>query len=127
LSLNFTLDDLEQVDPDLHNSLNWMLNNDITDTGVDEGFFVVNWESLGVNHEHLLKPNGDSIKLSEENKREYVKLYLKWRFKRGTHEQYHSLEEGISEVVPISLLRSKFDEKELELVITGLGKNIFLC
>ena len=101
-----------------------MLNNDITDTGVDEQYFVVNWESLGVNHEHLLCPNGDQIKLSESNKSEYINKYLTWRFTRGTDSQYNSFISGLSEIVPISMLREKFDDRELELVVSGLGKNI---
>ena len=99
-----------------------MLNNDITDTGVDEQYFVVNWESLGVNHEHLLCPNGDQIKLSESNKSDYINKYLTWRFTRGTKEQYDSFISGLSEIVPISMLRDKFDDRELELVVSGLGK-----
>ena len=98
-----------------------MLNNDITDTGVDEQYFVVNWESLGVHHEVNLCPDGDKIKLSELNKSEYVANYLKWRFTRGTSEQYSAFSEGIDELVPLKLLRRRFDERELDLVVSGLG------
>jgi len=122
LRLPFTLSDLESVDPELFNSLTWMLTNDITDTGVDEQFFVVNWESLGVRHEFNLCPDGDKVKLSEQNKSEYVASYLKWRFTRGTAEQYSAFSEGIDELVPLKLLRRRFDERELDLVVSGLAK-----
>ena len=126
LGLPFTLQDLETMDPDVHNSLRWMLNNDITDTGVDEQYFVVNWEGLGVNHEHLLCPAGDQMRLSEENKGEYVSNYLRWRFTRGTGEQYDSFIAGLTEVVPIPMLQKRFDNRELELVISGLGKVLLI-
>ena len=67
-------------------------------------------------------PNGDQKKLCEENKQEYVDFYLKWRFTRGTREQYKALIQGIDEVVPLEMLTKRFDHKELELVISGLGK-----
>jgi len=41
---------------------------------------------------------------------------------KGTKEQFKALLAGINAIVPIELLKKQFDEKELELVITGLGK-----
>ena len=40
---------------------------------------------------------------------------------KGTKEQFKALLAGINAIVPIELLKKQFDEKELELVITGLG------
>ena len=52
-------------------------------------------------------------------------LYLKWRFTRGTKDQYKALIQGIDEVVPLEMLAKRFDHKELELVISGLGMILF--
>ena len=41
---------------------------------------------------------------------------------KGTKEQFKALLNGINAIVPIELLKKQFDEKELELVITGLGE-----
>ena len=41
---------------------------------------------------------------------------------KGTKEQFKALLAGINAIVPIELLKKQFDEKELELVITGLGE-----
>ena len=79
----------------------------------------------GVQQEDLLCSNGDDKKLCEANKQEYVDLYLKWRFTRGTKDQYKALIQGIDEVVPLEMLAKRFDHKELELVISGLGMTIF--
>lgn len=48
-------------------------------------------------------------------------LYVQWRFKAGIEKQFFALKKGFSEIIPPQLLKT-FDEKELELVISGLGK-----
>ena len=48
-------------------------------------------------------------------------LYVQWRFKAGIENQFIALKRGFSEIIPPHLLKT-FDEKELELVISGLGK-----
>ena len=48
-------------------------------------------------------------------------LYVQWRFKAGIENQFNALKKGFSEIIPQHLLKP-FDEKELELVISGLGK-----
>ena len=40
---------------------------------------------------------------------------------RGIEQQFLALQKGFNELVPQSLLKS-FDERELELVVGGLGK-----
>ncbi|MEE6507142.1 hypothetical protein FKM82_007974, partial [Ascaphus truei] len=114
-----TLDDMESVDPDLHNSLVWILENDIT--SVLDHTFCVEHNAYGELIQHELKPNGKSIAVTEESKKEYVRLYVNWRFLRGIEAQFLALQKGFNEVIPQHLLKT-FDEKELELIICGLGK-----
>ena len=49
------------------------------------------------------------------------RLYVQWRFRAGIEKQFLALQTGFHELIPPELLKS-FDEKELELVISGLGK-----
>uniref|UniRef100_A0A3Q2PAQ4 HECT-type E3 ubiquitin transferase n=1 Tax=Fundulus heteroclitus TaxID=8078 RepID=A0A3Q2PAQ4_FUNHE len=114
-----TLDDMESVDPDLHNSLVWILDNDIT--GVLDHTFCVEHNAYGEIIQHELKPNGKSIPVTQDNKKEYVRLYVNWRFLRGIEAQFLALQKGFNEVIPQHLLKA-FDEKELELIVCGLGK-----
>jgi len=65
---------------------------------------------------HELKPNGRDIAVTEENKREYVQLYVNYRFKRGIEQQFQFLQKGFNEVMPNRLLQP-FDEKELEVCV----------
>ncbi|XP_053708173.1 E3 ubiquitin-protein ligase SMURF1 isoform X1 [Synchiropus splendidus] len=113
------LSDLETTDPELHKSLVWILENDIT--SVLDHTFCVEHNAFGKFLQHELKPNGRNIPVTEENKKEYVRLYVNWRFMRGIEAQFLALQKGFSELIPQHLLKP-FDHKELELIIGGLGK-----
>ncbi|XP_033630687.1 E3 ubiquitin-protein ligase SMURF2-like [Asterias rubens] len=114
-----SLEDMESVDPEVYRSLVWMLDNDIT--GVIENTFAVEHYSFGQMQTHDLKPNGKNIPVTEDNKKEYVKLFVQWRFLRGIEPQFLALQKGCNELIPQHLLKP-FDERELELLINGLGK-----
>ncbi|XP_076122206.1 E3 ubiquitin-protein ligase SMURF1 isoform X8 [Alosa pseudoharengus] len=113
------LSDLETVDPELHKSLVWILENDIT--SVLDHTFCVEHNAFGKFLQHELKPNGRNLAVTEENKKEYVRLYVNWRFMRGIEAQFLALQKGFNELIPQHLLKP-FDHKELELIIGGLGK-----
>ena len=82
--------------------------------------FSVEHDRFGRITHHDLLPNGQEIRVTNENKKEYVRLYVQWRFRVGVDKQFLALQRGFHELVPPNLLKS-FDEKELELVISGLG------
>lgn len=50
--------------------------------------------SFGALIVHELKPGGSAVVVTEENKREYVKLYVNYRFKRGIEQQFLALQKG---------------------------------
>lgn len=118
LNKPITLSDIEGVDPELHRSLTWMLENNISN--VIESTFSVENNSFGILKVHELKPNGQQVAVTEDNKREYVKLYVNYRFMRGIEQQFLALQKGFCELIPNQLLRP-FDERELELVICGIS------
>lgn len=70
-----------------------MLESSIT--GVIETNFSVENNSFGVLKVHELKPNGHQIVVTEDNKREYVKLYVNYRFMRGIEQQFLALQKGM--------------------------------
>ncbi|XP_068144787.1 LOW QUALITY PROTEIN: E3 ubiquitin-protein ligase Smurf1 [Drosophila tropicalis] len=118
LNKPITLGDIEGVDPELHRSLTWMLESNIS--GIIESTFSVENNSFGALVVHELKPGGATVPVTEENKREYVKLYVNYRFMRGIEQQFLALQKGFCELIPSHLLRP-FDERELELVIGGIS------
>ena len=82
--------------------------------------FSVEHDRFGRITHHDLLPNGQEIRVTNENKKEYVRLYVQWRFRVGVDKQFLALQRGFHELVSPNLLKS-FDEKELELIISGLG------
>jgi len=96
----------------------WVRDNNINECEL-ELFFSTNFEILGKLEEHELKPNGKHIKVTEENKQEYINLMTQWLFTRGIEEQTKSFLDGFNEVVPLQWLQY-FDERELELMLCGM-------
>ncbi|XP_036222479.2 E3 ubiquitin-protein ligase HECW2 isoform X1 [Bactrocera oleae] len=121
LRLPVALSDLESLDNEFHQSLQWIRDNDIG-TGIDLGLtFCVTEELLGHVVERELKPGGKNIIVNEKNKKEYLERMIKWRLERGVQEQTESLVRGFYEVVDARLV-SVFDARELELVIAGTAE-----
>lgn len=77
--------------------------------------FCVEHNAYGEIIQHELKPNGKSIPVTQDTKKEYVRLYVNWRFLRGIEAQFLALQKGFNEVIPQHLLKA-FDEKELEVL-----------
>ncbi|KAK1223466.1 hypothetical protein PQX77_013655 [Marasmius sp. AFHP31] len=119
LSKQVTLTDLESVDADLHRSLCWMLENDITDV-LDETFTTTE-DRFGELVTIDLKPGGEDIPVTEENKKEYVHAIVEYRISRRIKEQFDAFMEGLLELIPADLL-AVFDERELELLIGGMSE-----
>ncbi|XP_062997524.1 NEDD4-like E3 ubiquitin-protein ligase WWP2 isoform X2 [Elgaria multicarinata webbii] len=113
-----TLKDLESIDPEFYNSIVWIKENNLEECGL-ELYFIQDMEILGKVTTHELKEGGDSIRVTEENKDEYILLLTDWRFTRGVEEQTQAFLDGFNEVAPLEWLRY-FDEKELELMLCGM-------
>ncbi|KAJ7095822.1 hypothetical protein B0H15DRAFT_1019885 [Mycena belliarum] len=114
-----SLADLEAVDADLHRSLNWMLENDITDV-LDETFTTTE-ERFGEHVTIELKPGGGDVPVTEGNKKEYVDAVVSYRISRRVKSQFDAFMEGLLELIPSELL-NVFDERELELLIGGMSE-----
>nr|XP_046210839.1 E3 ubiquitin-protein ligase HECW1 [Oncorhynchus gorbuscha] len=119
LRLSTDLSDLEYLDEEFHQSLQWMKENDITD--ILDLTFTVNEEVFGQVTERELKSGGSNLQVTEKNKKEYIERMAKWRVERGVVQQTEALVRGFYEVVD-SRLVSVFDARELELVIAGTAE-----
>ena len=76
-------------------------------------------QEFGLSEIRDLKPNGRNIAVTEENKKEYVKLVCQMKMTGAIRKQIDSFLEGFYEIIPKRLI-SIFDEQELELLISGL-------
>lgn len=61
--------DMEAVDPEFHKSLEWMVNNDITD--ILDLNFTTEIDDFGNKKTVDLLPNGHDIPVTELNKHDY--------------------------------------------------------
>ncbi|SAM83270.1 related to ubiquitin-protein ligase 1 [Ustilago bromivora] len=109
--------DLESIDPEYFKSLEWMLNNDITD--ILDLTFTVDDEEFGETKVIDLKPNGTNIAVTELNKQEYLRLVTEQRLTKSIRSQIDAFLDGFNEIIPADLIRI-FSEQELELLISGL-------
>ncbi|THH30438.1 hypothetical protein EUX98_g3760 [Antrodiella citrinella] len=107
--------DVEWVDPEYYNSLCWILEND---PSALELTFSVEADEFGVMKIVELKEGGATMPVTEENKREFVQLSAQYRLYSSIKEQIESLLTGFYEIIPKDLI-TIFDEKELELLISG--------
>ncbi|XP_058127823.1 E3 ubiquitin-protein ligase Nedd-4-like [Anopheles coustani] len=110
------LKDMEAVDTEYYNSLVWIKEYDPSELALT---FCVDEETFGATSQRELKPNGADISVTEENKDEYIKLVIEWRFVSRVQEQMSAFLDGFGSLVPLNLLKI-FDENELELLMCGI-------
>ncbi|XP_055611829.1 E3 ubiquitin-protein ligase Nedd-4 isoform X3 [Uranotaenia lowii] len=116
LQKQIDLKDMEAVDTEYHNSLLYIKENDPSDLMLT---FSVDEESFGTTSHRDLKPDGASIEVTNENKDEYIRLVIEWRFAARVKSQMQAFLDGFGSLVPLHLLKI-FDENELELLMCGI-------
>uniref|UniRef100_A0A6I8RR36 E3 ubiquitin-protein ligase HACE1 n=1 Tax=Xenopus tropicalis TaxID=8364 RepID=A0A6I8RR36_XENTR len=110
--------DVASIDPEYAKNLQWILDNDISDLGL-ELTFSVETDVFGAMEEVPLKPGGASILVTQENKAEYVQLVTELRMTRAIQPQINGFLQGFHMFIPPSLIQL-FDEYELELLLSGM-------
>ncbi|KAG4083630.1 HECT-domain-containing protein [Neocallimastix lanati (nom. inval.)] len=112
--------DLESDDPTLYKNFKWLLENEVTE---DMGFVFAKDEEdcFGVKQTIELKPGGANIPVTDENKQEYINLMIEHSINAGVEEQLKVFRNGLYEIIPSDLI-SIFDERELELLISGVSE-----
>ena len=139
LSQPVGLDELKDVDEELHSSLNWLLDTDLNDEEQVEGgaealglYFDATLPPLNFSHPTLgfgeapapaqaieLKPGGAQILVTEENKQEFVELRSAFAHTGLMESQIESLREGFFCLLP-GFAQLGFDGAELELLLHGV-------
>eukprot|EP00271_Cylindrocystis_brebissonii_P000524 TRINITY_DN1063_c0_g2_i1.p1 TRINITY_DN1063_c0_g2~~TRINITY_DN1063_c0_g2_i1.p1 ORF type:complete len:4539 (-),score=961.90 TRINITY_DN1063_c0_g2_i1:519-13235(-) len=124
LGSKVTYHDIEAIDPDYYKNLKWMLENDISDI-LDLTFSMDADEEKHILYEkgevtdYELIPGGRTVRVTEENKEEYVNLVAEYRMTVAIRPQINAFLEGFTELIDRNLV-SIFNDKELELLISGL-------
>mmetsp|Transcript_32559 Transcript_32559/g.103122 ORF Transcript_32559/g.103122 Transcript_32559/m.103122 type:complete len:502 (-) Transcript_32559:122-1627(-) len=118
LERDIGFDDMSRVDPVYHSSLQWFLDNDIEAADLDL-YFVIEEEEFGSIVQVPLKENGESIRVTNDNKHEYLELLCDRRLVKSVQPQLDSLKAGFYDIMPQDVLL-KFTEDELELLLCGM-------
>ncbi|KAG8582336.1 hypothetical protein GDO81_008015 [Engystomops pustulosus] len=118
LGIPVNYQDVASIDPEYAKNLQWILDNDISDLGL-ELTFSVETDVFGAMEEVPLKPGGASIVVTQENKAEYVQLVTELRMTRAIQPQINGFLQGFHMFIPPSLIQL-FDEFELELLLSGM-------
>jgi E3 ubiquitin-protein ligase HUWE1 len=124
LGVKVTYHDIEAVDRDYYKNLKWLLENDVSDI-LDLTFSMDADEEKHILYEktevtdYELKPGGRNIRVTEETKHEYVDLVAGHILTNAIRPQINAFLEGFNELIPRELV-SIFNDKELELLISGL-------
>ena len=82
--------DLQVIDADIYRSLQWILENNVEDLGLT---FVADEEEFGMIRQVALMEGGKDIKVTEENKREFVELKAKYTMVDRKIEQLKAVSE----------------------------------
>jgi len=119
LGMKPTFEDLKDMDPELGHGLQELLNFEGNVEDVFCRTFQVETEAFGQIVKHDLKPNGAEIPLTNENRQEYVDLYVDWKLNRSIKDQFSAFYQGFSMVVNNQNILHLFRPEELELMVCG--------
>ena len=117
LGKTISIKDMESLDLDYYKSLEWILENDVTEIITET--MSIESEDFGENRIIDLVENGRNIPVTEENKHEYVQKVAEYRLTGSVQEQLENFLKGFNDIIPAELI-SIFNEQELELLISGL-------
>ncbi|XP_057703370.1 probable E3 ubiquitin-protein ligase HECTD2 [Corythoichthys intestinalis] len=113
-----TLDDLQQIMPELAHGLEELLDYD---GNVEEDFYLtfqVLQEEMGVVKSYNLKPGGDKIPVTKHNRKEYVQLYVDFLLNKSIYKQFAAFYHGFHSVCASDALMLLRPE-EVEVLVCG--------
>jgi len=112
------LEDLKQSNPSLAIGLEKLLKFEGNVEDTFERTFQISYEYFGEMRSYDLKPNGASIALTNENRQEYVDLYVKYLLEDSVQKQFDAFLKGFKMICDSAGFRM-FRYEELELLICG--------
>ena len=115
LGQDIDIEDLKDVDAALYNNLQWVLEHSMQDG--PELYFTAAQPDLGSHREIPLKEGGSSIRVTDENKSEFLDLMAKHKLVTVAKDQLNAFVTGFHKVISPSELN--FDTSELDMLICG--------
>ncbi|XP_024215638.1 probable E3 ubiquitin-protein ligase HECTD2 isoform X1 [Halyomorpha halys] len=115
---NPTIDDLAEILPDVAKGLKELL---AYEGNVEEDMcmnFQVSLEEYGEMKTFMLKPSGEHVPVTNDNRHEYVSLYLDWVLNTAIYEQFRAFYLGFHSVCASNALIMLRPE-EVEMLVCG--------
>ncbi|KAF9205089.1 putative E3 ubiquitin-protein ligase HTD2 [Podila verticillata] len=112
------LDDLWEIDPTLARGLSQLESFEGDVLEAYDRTFQVEFESFGQTFQHDLVSDGANILLTNANRKEFVKEYLKFYFTSSIAKQFNAFSEGFH-LVTLGSAIQLFRPEEVEQLICG--------
>lgn len=96
-----TFDDLKEWQPEIAQSLDFILSYNEPSNPLEEALginFTIQVENFGEKFDVELKPNGQNIYVTENNREEYVQLYLDYMFINQCEDKLRAFKKGFYRV-----------------------------
>ena len=121
-TINVDIDHLSSLDRELYKNLLYLktYDGDVTELELD---FTVASEEIGKTSVEELKSNGASIRVTNENRIEYIHLMADYKLNRQIRSQCNAFRQGLSDVINLDWLRM-FSHRELQILISGADREI---
>eukprot|EP00029_Vermamoeba_vermiformis_P000446 TRINITY_DN1050_c0_g2_i1.p1 TRINITY_DN1050_c0_g2~~TRINITY_DN1050_c0_g2_i1.p1 ORF type:complete len:725 (-),score=207.85 TRINITY_DN1050_c0_g2_i1:153-2327(-) len=117
LGLKLSLEDVKQVNPGLYRGLKQLNDYDGDVEDLDLTFQIV-YDFFGQNIVHNLLLNGANIPVTNDNKQQYIDLYVQYLLEESVKQQFDWFLKGFRHVMQTDLA-SLFLPEELELLVCG--------
>ena len=111
--------DMEDIDVNFYKNLKSLVDINLSENDLHEYYFSYEELEFGSLTVKELVPSGSSIKVTESNKLEYIKLLCHMKMTKNIQAQIEAFKAGFYEIISHKLI-SIFTSKELELLIAGL-------
>lgn len=121
LNQKVLLSDLKDTDEILYNSLQYILDNDIDNDEINEYYFEVDSDEYGVLKTDELKKDGSNIKVTNENKKEYIDLMIDYYSRKSVEKQIIEFCDGFNSIININKIQI-FSPIEFNLLTCGNQK-----
>ncbi|KAG0086114.1 putative E3 ubiquitin-protein ligase HTD2 [Podila epicladia] len=118
LDEQWELDDLWEIDPTLARGLSQLESFEGDVLEAYDRTFQIEFESFGQTFQHDLVPDGANIPLTNDNRGEFVKEYLKFYFTSSIAKQFNAFSEGFH-LVTLGSAIQLFRPEEVEQLICG--------
>lgn len=110
---------MKSLSPSIYNSLKSVLDYKEDDLESALCFsFVIEREFYGTKQEIELKPNGSSIMVNQQNKHEFVELYVDYIFNKSCEKQFKAFSTGFRRVINSKPLELFFPDELMSFVVS---------